>query len=81
MLKLTVYTKLGCWFCEKVEEMLKGLEEKRDLDLTRIDITEDDDLYDEYRYDVPAIEFPDGSYLYRRITKKDLLDKLDEYTK
>lgn len=78
MVRLTFYYKPGCWFCDTAEEMLNGLQEKYDLQINKIDITLNDELYELYRFDIPVVEFMDGSTLHGRIKKKDLLKKLEE---
>lgn len=62
------------------EEMLNGLMEKYEIEVNKIDITSDDELYELYRFDIPVFEFKDGSTLHGRIRKKDLLKKLEENT-
>lgn len=56
--------------------MLNGLKEKYNLEINKIDITKDDELYELYRFDIPVIEFEDGTTLHGRIRKKDLLEKI-----
>ena len=78
MVRLTFYFKDGCWLCDTAEEMLNGLMERYGIEITKIDITSDERLYDLYRFDIPVFEFRDGSNLNGRIRKKDLLKKLEE---
>lgn len=78
MVRVTFYFKEGCWLCDTTEEMLNGLKEKYDLKIEKIDITSDDELYELYRFDIPVLEFRDGSALYGRIKKKDLIKKIEE---
>ena len=59
------------------EEMLNGLVDRHDLRIERIDITSSEELYDLYRFDIPVMEFADGSALHGRIKKKDLLERLE----
>jgi thiol-disulfide isomerase/thioredoxin len=73
MVSLTFYAKDGCWFCDMVAEMLNGYEEKYDLAITKVDITTDEELYQLYRFDIPVLEFEDGTTLHGRIKKQDLL--------
>lgn len=75
---MTFYFKDGCWLCDTAEEMLNGLRERYWIEITKIDITSDEQLYELYRYDIPVFEFKDGSTLSGRIKKKDLLEKLGE---
>ncbi len=76
MKRIKFYYKPGCWFCDQAEEMLNGLKDKYNLEVNKIDITKDDELYELYRFDIPVLEFEDGSVLHGRIKKKDLLDKI-----
>jgi hypothetical protein len=78
MVRLTFYYKEGCWLCDTAEEMLNGLKEQHNIEVSKIDISSDDDLYELYRFDIPVFEFKDGSTLWGRIKKKDLLQKLEE---
>ncbi|BCB95905.1 hypothetical protein JZK55_08270 [Dissulfurispira thermophila] len=78
MTRLTFYYKPGCWLCDAAEEMLNGLIEKYKIEVNKIDITSNDALYELYRFDIPVFEFKDGTTLYGRIRKKDLLKKLEE---
>jgi len=77
MVNITFYSKDGCWLCEHAQEMLNGLQVKHDLQINRVDIDSDDEIYEMYRFDIPVFEFRDGSSLYGRIKKKDLLHKLE----
>ena len=78
MINLTLYFREGCWLCDKAEEMLNGLKEKYGIDLKKVSIDSNDELYELYRSDIPVLEFKDGSALHGVIKKKDLLKKLEE---
>lgn len=78
-LKIRFYYKPGCWFCDQAEEMLNGLKERYNFEIEKIDITKDEDLYELYRFDIPVVEFIDGSVLYGRIRKKNIIEKLSPY--
>ncbi|HEB02132.1 MAG TPA: glutaredoxin family protein [Nitrospirae bacterium] len=79
--KLKLYTKPGCGLCDMAEDMLNGQRQKYSLEIERVDITSDDELFALYRFDIPVIEFPDGATLHGRIKKNDLLEKLDDLEK
>jgi hypothetical protein len=79
MVKLKYFYKEGCWFCDMAEEMLNGLTERHDLRIEKIDITSSEDIYDLYRFDIPVIEFMDGTALHGRIKKKDLLAMIESH--
>lgn len=78
MVKMIFYYKAGCWLCDTAQEMLNGLRERYEMEISIVDITSDDELYELYRFDIPVFEFKDGSTLQGRIKKKDLLQKLEE---
>ncbi len=78
MVRVNFYYKDGCWLCDSAEEMLNGLKERYAIEINKIAIDSDDELYELYRFDIPVFEFKDGSALYGRIKKKDFLRKLEE---
>jgi len=78
MVELTFYFKNDCWLCDAAEEMLNGLREKYNIRINKVDIELSDEFYKLYRFDIPVLEFKDGSCLYGRIKKKELLGKLKE---
>jgi hypothetical protein len=78
MVRVNFYYKDGCWLCDSAEEMLNGLKERYAIEINKIAIDSDDELYELYRFDIPVFEFKDSSALYGRIKKKDFLRKLEE---
>jgi hypothetical protein len=78
MVDLVFYHRPGCWLCDKAEEMINGLQVKYAINITRINIDDDDELYELYRFDIPVVEFKDDSALHGNIKKKDLVAKLEE---
>ncbi len=78
MVKLTFYYKGSCWLCDTAQEMLNGLSDRYDIRTNKIAIDSDDELYELYRFDIPVLEFRDGSTLNGRIRRKDLIKKLEE---
>jgi hypothetical protein len=57
--------------------MLNGLKVRYGIEINKVAIDSDDDLYELYRFDIPVFEFKDGSILNGRIKKKDLLRKIE----
>jgi len=80
MVRLTLYYKDGCWLCDTAQEMLNGLKERYGIKVNMVNIDLDDELYDLYRFDIPVLEFRDGTTLNGRVKKKDLLRKIRENT-
>lgn len=77
MVRVKFYYKDGCWLCEAAEEIINGLKEKYGIDVTKIAIDSDEELYETYRFDIPVLEFQDGSTLNGRIRKSDLLQQIE----
>lgn len=80
-MKVTFYYREGCWLCDKAEEMINGLKEKYNINLKKISIDSDKEINDLYRFDIPVLEFEDGTALHGAIRRKDLLKKLEEKRK
>lgn len=78
MVQLTFYFKAECWLCDVAQEMLNGFQDKYNLQIDKIDITTNDELHELYRYDIPVLEFKDGTALHGRIKLKELLKKINE---
>jgi glutaredoxin len=81
MIPIKFYMKDGCWLCDATQETLNGLKERYGIEIERIEIDRDPDLYELYRFDIPVIEFPGGETLYSQIKRKELLRLLDDYSK
>lgn len=77
MVRVRLYTKEGCWLCDMALDMLNGQKEKFGIEIERIDIGHEGELYDLYRYDVPVLEFRDGTTLNGHIKKKQFLSTLE----
>lgn len=77
MVKVKFYTKEGCWLCDAAQELLNGVTQRHGLVIDHISIDSDEELYELYRFDVPVLEFPDGTTLHGRIRKKDLMGAID----
>jgi hypothetical protein len=78
MINLTFYYREGCWLCDKAQEMVNGLVGKYGINMKKISIDSDKELYELYNSDIPVIEFEDGSALHGVIRKKELVRKLEE---
>ena len=77
MLSVKLYTKEGCWLCDMALDMLNGQREKYGIEIERIDIGNEGELYDLYRFDVPVLEFADGTTLNSHIKKKALIEAIE----
>jgi glutaredoxin len=69
--RVTFYTKAGCHLCEQAEELLEDLDEY-DVQLTKIDITEDLAIFERYKYEIPVIVVEGGGTVGGRISAEAL---------
>ncbi|MGB2832802.1 MAG: glutaredoxin family protein [Methylotenera sp.] len=60
-LQLLLYTTSHCHLCEQAESMLCALSTQVDLDLTRIEIAEDEVLLTLYGTKIPVIKRQDNN--------------------
>jgi glutaredoxin len=58
---VTLFTKDGCTLCDKVKDVLVVVSEEYPHSLLQKDITDDSDLYERYKYDIPVLHL-DGKY-------------------
>ncbi len=56
-------TKENCPLCESGAETLQRATSKFNIEVRKIDIFEDDDIYDEYSTRVPVVRAPNGSVI------------------
>ena len=56
MLTVTLFTKTGCSLCDKVKESLDALQNSFPHQLQEVDITQDEALFQKYRYTIPVVQ-------------------------
>ncbi len=70
--RVTFYTKAGCHLCEQAEELLEDLQAEYDVQLTKVDITEDLAVFERYKYEIPVIVVEGGGTVGGRISGEAL---------
>jgi glutaredoxin len=70
------YTKPKCSLCDDVRSLLNQLKKEHPLDIEEVNILDDPELYERYKYEIPVLLFPDGSELKGRIVNKKLKEKI-----
>ena len=75
-LSIKFYTKPKCSLCDDVRILLRQLRKEIPLDIEEVNILDDPDLYEKYKYEIPVLLFPDGSELKGRIQSKELKEKI-----
>jgi thiol-disulfide isomerase/thioredoxin len=75
------YTKPKCSLCDDVRILLSQLRKEYPLDIEEMNILDDPDLYEKYKYEIPVLLFPDGAELKGRIENEELKEKLNQILK
>jgi hypothetical protein len=55
------------------------LRKEHPLEIEEVNILDDPDLYERYKYEIPVLLFPDGFDLQGRIDRKELSKKLKNF--
>jgi hypothetical protein len=71
-LRVILYMRPGCHLCEEAEELLLALGRQRPLALARVNILEDPQLYERYKWTIPVIEIEQGPTLHAPIDEQAL---------
>lgn len=73
---VTLFSKEGCTLCDKVVDVLKSVREHHDHALRQKDITDEEDLFGRYKYDIPVLHL-DGKYWTKhRITDSEAIQAI-----
>ncbi|GCE12231.1 glutaredoxin family protein [Tengunoibacter tsumagoiensis] len=72
--QITFYTKAGCHLCDTARDLLDEIASQVDYDLTEIDIRNDLQLFEQYRYRIPVILLNETIVAEGRIEYNELAD-------
>ena len=67
-MRITIYSKPDCHLCDNAKAILK----KMNLDFVEINIEEDPDAYEKYKWEIPVI-FVDGKKLFKGRVEEEKL--------
>lgn len=70
--KVTLYTKPDCPLCLKAKRLLQELQPEFGFALEEVDITQDEGLYERYRWEIPVIAVEGKERLKGRIPEERL---------
>jgi glutaredoxin-like protein DUF836 len=70
--QVVVYSRPGCHLCEDVTELLEQLARRIPLDIVRVNILDDLDLFERYKHSIPVVEVVGGATLTAPIRAADL---------
>jgi glutaredoxin len=72
---ITIYTKPGCHLCDLAKEVIERCRKKIDFRLVVIDISQNPELLERYRDDIPVILL-DGKEIARHVVRERQLLEL-----
>jgi glutaredoxin len=75
-MRLQFYTKAGCPLCEEAEDLLDLAGTRVKLEIEKIDIYRDEELFTRYRHRVPVIRIGNTDVLELRFSLEDLMKVL-----
>lgn len=55
MITVTLFTKPGCGLCDELKSSLEHLQPHYPHELLQVDITQDEALFNQYRYTIPVV--------------------------
>ena len=80
-LSIKFYTKPKCSLCDEVSTFLTQLKKTYPLSVEEINILDDPDVYERYKYEIPVLVLQDKFQLQGRIDRKMLEKKLEEISR
>ena len=72
---ITIYSKPDCHLCDRAKEVIERCRSKADFTVKVIDISQDPELFERYRNDIPVILL-DGKEIARHFVRERQLLKL-----
>ncbi|MFQ6051447.1 MAG: glutaredoxin family protein [Candidatus Hydrothermarchaeota archaeon] len=76
-INIEFYTKKDCPLCEKAESIIEELRHVYNLDVKKVDITQNPEIYERYRQEIPVIRIHGRYTLKGVIDKKELRKKME----
>ncbi len=76
--KIVLYSKPGCHLCEIAKDALSSLKGEFDYELEEVNINDDPDLFEKYKYTIPVMVIDQKTMLESRIDTYKLRRALNE---
>jgi len=67
--RLTIYSGPGCSLCDKAKLLVERVAQDIPLEIDEVDITQDTELYDRYRYAIPVIALDGREVMAGKVTE------------
>lgn len=76
MREVAFYTKPGCHLCDAALREVLAARAQHGFSLREVDIAQDQDAYDDFKFDIPVVEI-DGVVAFKhRLSAQALLERL-----
>ena len=76
MRDVVFYTRPGCHLCDDALREVLAAREQAEFSLREVDIAQDQDAFDDFKFDIPVVEV-DGVVAFKhRLTAHALLERL-----
>lgn len=76
---VTIYSKPGCHLCDEAKDALFSSRCRDRFDLREINIEEDAELFEKYKFEIPVIFIGDWKAFKYRITEEEFCNRLQNY--
>lgn len=78
MPRLTFFTRDGCPLCTEARGVLERVRTRVDFDYEEVDITQDPEWFQEYKWDIPVVHI-DGEFAFKhRLDAEELQAALQQ---
>jgi glutaredoxin len=74
--EVVMYTRPGCTLCDYARAAIQLVRKRVDFDFREVDIGDDGELYDLYKWDIPVVEIDGRRAFKHRVDPQGLLDRL-----
>jgi glutaredoxin len=71
-MKIRIYSKPGCHLCDEAKEAIQRVTKRLPIEIEVINIEEDPELLNQYRYDIPVIFLDDRKIFKYRVDEEKL---------
>ena len=77
-MRLRIYSKQDCHLCEEAKSVLDKIAPEFHATVEVIDIEQDTEAYEKYRYDIPVVYLDDVKLFKQRVDEKKLRKVLNK---
>jgi len=75
---VSLYTKEACTLCDEVKAVLARCREETPHSLELVDITDDRDVWEAYKYDIPVVHVDGNYWTKHRLSEAEARSTLEE---